>query len=185
MKKCLFCILLISFCVIVNAQASLGQIPPSTLKLEALSLEMKKVLEGIKEWEGDVSEIEIPGLYNIDFKKCNETYGLIEEGSLWGGIKLEGDPLRVSDIRYINHKFLFKIPKTAYTDIEVPFICSDFTKKEKPIKSNGIILRTEDKKCSYIVLKGGNKENPFKICWVIENSKYIGRIIFPTNLPGR
>lgn len=124
-------------------------------------------------------------LQEISLKKCSENFAYFEKGNLYNSeiiidliSESESSKTKLKEIRLIYGRYgLVILPDSAITGIYNPKFCEKYTKREKPIKSNCKVLRSEDKRRVYIYLVNREELNPYEVIWILQDEKYYTRVI--------
>lgn len=87
---------------------------------------------------------------------------------------------RISEVRYMHYKYLLILPATAIGGLYEPKFCINTTRKNKLrgiTSSNCKVYQSLDKRRVYIYMLNGNGSEQYEITWVIQDSRYLMRIL--------
>jgi hypothetical protein len=123
-------------------------------------------------------------LIEIPPTKCSDSFILFDKGNfiaseLFIELNLSGmEPNRkLKSIGVIFYKYLLNIPDSAFADITNPVLCTQFTKKGKPLVCDCKVFESVDKRRVYIHLVNGEGSHKYEVTWIIKNWKYYGRVV--------
>lgn len=100
-------------------------------------------------------------------------------------IVISGKPsmtyIKTFNMCYSDHHII-KIPKSAYSDIYEPHTCDNpVIKKNKVIQNSKCkVFKRSDRQRIYIYMIIGEGENEQEVTWVIQNAKYLMRVVDKT-----
>jgi hypothetical protein len=95
--------------------------------------------------------------------------------------KLPKTYIKTFNMTYSDHHVI-GIPKSAYSDIYEPHTCDiPLTKKHKVIQTSKCkVLKRVDRQRVYIYMIIGEGQNEQEVTWVIQNARYLMRVIDKT-----
>jgi len=92
---------------------------------------------------------------------------------------------KIKAIYVLHGKIKINIPEDSYNDIFEPTPCVFSLEKKyfskKKYQSNCKVFQTNDSKRMYIYMINGSEKNKYEVTWIIENNKYLMRIIDSVN----
>ena len=134
----------------------------------------------------DSSSVSKIKLTEIPLKRCSDKYLHFEKGNLYAAEIIinitaneEAQQPGIKKIMYIHYKYGFSLPDSAIADITNPKFCEKFTSKGKPLASNCKVFQSADKRRLYIYMLNGEGTSSYEVTWVVQNSKYLTRIVDP------
>lgn len=123
-------------------------------------------------------------LINIPLEKCYDDYAYFEKGNLWASdliIRIKSNKVGKNEflkqVFYIHYKAGFALPDSAIIDIANPILCTEYSKKGKPIASCCKVFQSNDKRRVYIYLIFEQFGKKHEVTWIIQNNKYLRRVI--------
>lgn len=100
------------------------------------------------------------------------------DGKKYWGAGITAPKKEIRAIRILHGKINIRIPQESYTDLFDPIICSCLSNKNK-CKSSFKVFQTLDYKRLYIYMFNNTTNSKYEVSWVIENNKYLMRVIDP------
>jgi hypothetical protein len=188
-KVSLFLFLIANFCLnqLIFSQESITNYPNGIIK-EEISSFVRKTEIGEKP-QILSKELEEYKIYNCSDKHVtihnNNHYRIISIYAMDDTTKKASSSKLVTNVIYLHMKSQLVLPSSAYENIYAPRFCisKSIGKRKESKRTKNITYRytkafgSKDGKRVYIYMHNGNETSQYEVTWIIENGKYIGRII--------
>ena len=123
-------------------------------------------------------------LVEIPLKGCTDSSAYFEKGNFYAseiivGIYSENkfSKHRIEKVKFIHVKYGLTLPDSAISGLYDPIFCLNNSENKKELLSNCKVFRSSDKKRVYIYMLNGNGTSRYEVTWIIQDSKYYGRIV--------
>ncbi len=162
--------------IIYNKDESFLNLPDGVIKSEIAFFNLKS-----SDSSGYTAKIKVN---KIAHKSCTDSTAFFSKGNIYikeilVGISSENidQKSRIKTIYYGKYKYGFVLPDSIVNDIYDPVFCHEYSKRNKPIKSDCKVYQSEDKRRVYIYMLNGKGEERYEVIWIIQDDQYYSRVI--------
>jgi hypothetical protein len=118
--------------------------------------------------------------HSILLKDVSSSEVLIDNNLAWGvGDKMPNR--QIDSVFFVAHAhFLVKFPAAAFRGLYEPHFCNVAQKAGKGDSINSVynrVFQSADGRRIYIYMINGEGANRYEVTWIVENSKYYGRVV--------
>lgn len=125
-------------------------------------------------------------LLPVKLKRCNDTFAYFDRGSIYAieviidiYLTQAAANRQIEKIDLIFYKTPLVLPDSAFKGIYGPKVCTQFTRKNRPVAADCKAFQSADKRRVYIYMLNGEGQHRYEVTWVIQDRKYLTRIIDP------
>ena len=168
------------------AQGNMFDSSDSWQKITNATIKNETALFTRKGIEGKAVDHNIPfTVSSIRLVNCSDSFAVFEKGDLYASrvlvhVEARGpdQDKKISEVAVIFYKVLVRLPDSAIANIYHPRFCNEPARKKKPrFTSDCKVFESADKRRVYIYMLNGEESNRYEITWVLEDHKYLTRII--------